>query len=507
MTGISGNMGAEVFRQTMEIPEVEFVRVLLSPKKKNNKLEKRLLKKYGKRIQSVRGSVDDIEVCKSLVSGVDYVVHMAGVIPPVTDARPEASYKSNYLGAVAMVNAVKAVSPQPKYMHISTIAVYGNRNEKHPFGRVGDPLLVSAYDHYSMHKLQGERVCLDAELDNWIILRQTAMLHPNMLKDNVSDGLMFHTALNAPLEWISSRDSGYLFKRIFERDCKGEIPSFWNKIYNIGAGQKGRATGFDTFNDGFSLIGGTTEKFFKPNWFATRNSHGLWLADGDELEKLFNYQRDSVQDFWKEIGRHHKIYALGKVVPAKLIHLFLFKRLLNHANSPKRWIKDREIERVTAMFGSLSVADNLSDDWKDYKLLSKGDFGDYDALRNVKNAVLLDHGYDESKPQDMWDISDMQSAAKFRGGEVVSDKITDAYTKIVWRCHDGHEFAASPYTVLRGGHWCPVCCQPTPWDFDRLSKHIPFFAQVWYDSHEEHENLCYDFNENHRPSLTANGEK
>ena len=506
MTGTSGNMGREVFRQTMEIPAVEFIRVLLSPKKKNNKLAKRLVKEYGGRVQIVRGSLDNAEICKKLVEGVDYVVHMAGVIPPVSDASPQTSYNVNARGAVAIIDAVKAAVPQPKYIHISTVAVYGNRNEKHPFGRVGDPLLVSAYDAYAIHKVFGERYCLDAELENWAVLRQTAMLHPNILMENVSDGLFFHTALNAPLEWVSSRDSGYLFRRIFERDGKGEVPQFWNKVYNIGAGKRGRCTGYDTFNDGFAMIGGSTEKFFKPHWFAARNFHGLWFSDADELEEMFGYQRDGEKEFWEEVAKKHKIFALAKIVPRKLIHLFLFKRLLNHPNSPRRWVKNKDEQRVTAAYGSLAAANSASTDWKDYKLMSKGDFGDYDKMRDIQNAKLLDHGYDESKPQEEWGIDDVRAAAKFRGGEVLSEEFNGAYSKIKWRCHDGHEFSASPYTVLRGGHWCPECCRLSVWDFDRLSKHNPFFAQVWYDSHEKEENLHYEFDDDFQPVLTRFGE-
>ncbi len=484
-------MGAEALRQTLELSCVEWVRILLSPKKKNNKLARKLARRYRERIQIVRGSIGSEQVCRALVEGVDLVVHMAAVIPPASDANPTASRVCNRDGAVAMVNAVKAQSPQPKYIHISTVALYGNRNEKHPFGRVGDPLLVSPFDHYAMDKLYGERYCLDAGLDCWAVLRQTAMLNPNMLKNNISDGLMFHTALNAPLEWVSARDSGYLVKRIVERENAGEIDGFWKKIYNIGAGKKGMETGYDTFNDGFAIIGGSAEKFFKPNWLAARNFHGLWFYDGGELEALFGFQRDGVHEYWREIGKAHKIYALGKLVPARLIDLFLFRRLLKHPNSPRRWVKDGDEARAIATFGSLQAAREMSSNWKDYKLIAKGDFGDYDRMRDVENAVLLDHGYDESKPQEAWTIDDMKKAAAFRGGEVISEGMQDAYTKIVWRCHDGHEFAASPYTVLRGGHWCPVCGQPTPWDFDRLSKDNPFYAQVWYDSHEKDENYRY----------------
>ena len=508
MTGTSGNMGREALKQSLELACVEYVRILLSPKKKNDKIEKKLKKQYGDRIQVLRGWMQDREACRALVKDMDYVIHMAAVIPPASDASPKASENCNMWGAVAIIDAVKECSPQPKYIHTSTVALYGNRDEKHPWGRVGDPLLVSPFDHYAMHKLYGERYCLDAGLDCWAVLRQTAMLHPNMLKNNVSDGLMFHTALNAPLEWVSSRDSGYLIKRIIERDADGEVPEFWNKIYNIGAGKKGMETGYDTFKDGFAIIGGSAEKFFKPNYLATRNFHGLWFADGGELQELFDFQFDGVKDYWQEIARCHKIYALGKIVPAWLIDLFLFRRLRNHKNSPYRWVKDGDIPRVTATFGSMEKAKALPKKWEDVKLIAKGDFGDYDKMRDYENATYLDHGYDENKPMTDWTVRDLQSAASFRGGALVSEKMEEGaiYKKLTWRCHDGHEFEASPYTVLRGGHWCPKCCQPTPWDFDRLAKHNPFFAQVWYDSHAKDEDVRYDFDEEGNSRMTPIGE-
>ena len=312
MTGTSGNMGRETLLQTLALRGVEKVRVLLSPRKKNDKLAKEYKRNYGDRIEVLRGSVADENLCKQLVEGMDYVVHMAAVIPPRSDADFKASEECNKFGAIAMVNAVKATNPQPCYIHISTVALYGNRNEKHPFGRVGDPLLVSAFDCYAMHKLEGERYCLEAGLEKFVVLRQTAMLHPNMMHDNISDGLMFHTCLNAPLEWASSRDSGYLITRILERDQRGEIDGFWKKIYNIGAGEKAMQTGYDTFKDGFSIIGGSAEKFFKPDWLAARNFHGVWFYDGGELEELFHYQRDNPTDYWKEIGKQHKTYRARK---------------------------------------------------------------------------------------------------------------------------------------------------------------------------------------------------
>ena len=504
MTGTSGNMGREALKQTLELENVEWVRVLLSPKKKNDKLTKQLKKQYGDRIQIVRGSVANENTCKELVQGTDYVIHMAAVIPPASDKSFKNSEACNYKGAVNMVNAVKALSKQPKYIHVSTVALYGNRDEHHPWGRVGDPLLVSPFDAYAMHKLKGEQYCLEAGLDCWAVLRQTAMLYPEMMAANIKDGLMFHTAINAPLEWSTSRDSGRLVKHIFERDSKGEVDGFWKKIYNIGAGFRGRETGYDTFNDGFKMIGGSAEKFFKPNWLAKRNFHGVWFADGDELEELFHFQRDGVKEYWAEIAKAHKIYKMGKIVPKGLIYLFLFRKLLHHENSPFAWVKKKDTARVQAYFGGEEEYKKIPSKWQGVKVMANGDFGNYDDLRDVeyakKNDFMLSHGYDESKGQENWTDEEMQSAARFRGGECLTPYTGDAYSPLKWKCCEGHEFEMNPYTVLRGGHWCPKCA-PMPWKFDLLAKKMPFYAQVWYDSHGKDENYVYSMTEDNTATM------
>ena len=493
MTGTSGNMGSEALKQTFELQNIDWIRVLLLDTQKNKRLARRLSKLYHDKIQFVFGELEDKNSCASLVREADYIVNMAAVIPPKSDAAPEKSYLCNAAGTETLVKTILQENPRAKFIHISTVALYGNRNEKHPFGRVGDPLIVSPFDAYAKDKLYGERCVLEAELSCWVVLRQTAMLHPNIFKDNLSDGLMFHTALNAPLEWVSSRDSGYLIKRIIERDSKNEIPQFWNKIYNIGAGEKGRRTGYDTFNDGFAMIGGTTEKYFNPNWFAPRNFHGMWFADSDELNALFGYQRDSVQEYWRDIAKAHPVFALGRIVPKKLLYIFLFRRLLHHPNSPQTWIKLDDKARMEAYFGGEEKISEMPKRWEDIKLIAKGDFGNPDKMKKTKNAILLSHGYDESKSPKEWTIEDMKAAAVFRGGKCLSAALgEDIYKKIRWQCAEGHTFESSPYTVLRGGHWCPHCCMPSPWMFDRIAKLAPFYAQVWYDSHDKNEDNIYE---------------
>ena len=53
MTGVSGNMGSEALKQTFELPNVEFIRIILRNTNKNQKLAKRLKKLYKNKIDKV----------------------------------------------------------------------------------------------------------------------------------------------------------------------------------------------------------------------------------------------------------------------------------------------------------------------------------------------------------------------------------------------------------------------------------------------------------------------
>lgn len=501
LTGASGNMGREALRQLLELEDVEFVRILVLKGVKDRAFAAAAVKEYGKRVQVVEGDLAVKDDCRAVVDGVDYVFHIGAIIPPLSDHKPKATDLANRIGTMNMVDAATEQERRPKFVYTSTVAVYGHRNYIHPWGRVGDPLLPSVYDVYAASKVKAERYVIESGLDNWAVIRQTAMLHYNMMKDNMSDGLMFHTCVNVPLEWVSSRDSGLLVKRIVERDLEGRADAFWRHCFNIGGGEENRITGYDTYGKILSTFGIELEKVMRPGWNSIRNFHGLWFADGDALNNLFDYQHDTFDGFCAEILKRYPIYKAASIVPSSLISKIGFERLLDDENSPMEWIKKGDKGRIRAFFGSEDNIECMARKWEEFPVLAKGEIADgnvdYDAMRKTENIAkmgyLLSHGYDESKPDSELDIEDMKEAASFRGGECLSENMTrgDLYTPLVWRCHDGHEFSARPYTVLKAGHWCPDCCQPEPWDFDRLAKFMPFFAQVWYDSHAKGENTEY----------------
>jgi len=53
-------------------------------------------------------------------------------------------------------------------------------------------------------------------------------------------------------------------------------------------------------------------------------------------------------------------------------------------------------------------------------------------------------------------IKDMQALVKKRNGRCLSKQYISTHLKLMWQCHVGHKWSASPANVKRGT-WCPIC--------------------------------------------------
>ena len=505
LTGATGNMGKETLKKLLQINEIDKVKILvLEDDKRQNELLK-YNKKDKSRIEIIRGNIASNEACVKLCKDASYVINMAAVIPPHSDKYPLKAIECNQIGVEVLVNVIENTKPQPKFIHISTVALYGNRNSNHPWGRVGDPLLVSAFDIYAITKLRGEFCVLESNIDNFVILRQTAMLHKRMLKDNMSDGLMFHTCFNAPLEWVTANDSGTLIANIIKKDLVEDLSkTFWKKVFNIAGGNVNCVTGYNTLDDGFKLIGGSCKDFFEPNYNATRNFHGLWFYDGNKLEEMFNYQSESTTDFWLQLKKENWYFKLGKIVPKRLIKKFVIKRLFKNYNSPKYWLKHDDIARIYAYYGGLDNYNNIKASWNDFSLLienkdEQGNAIDYLKLKDKNNAKLIDFGIDIDK--DNFTIEEIQKYVSMHGGKLISTTVNSMYDKLTFEDMDGNRFIARPYTIIKAGHWYHQGYKDNVWDFDRLAKIDKIYAQIWYDSHKTDEDKFYYYDKDFKAHM------
>lgn len=486
ITGATGNMMSPCLKMLLEYSPDITVRILTrNPNKRSLSL---LKKQYGSRFEIVKGDITDFSILEDFVKDATYLVNAAAIIPPLAEHKIKLCERVNREGTLNIVNALLKYNPLCKLIHISTVAIYGNRNYLHPFGRVGDPLLPSFFDMYGSAKLKAERYVVESSL-NWAVIRQTGMLYSKLLMSNISDGLMFHTPFNVPIEWSSDIDSSRLILNIIKQDLNGECPDFWKNIYNLGGGEKMRVTGFESFDAGFRLIGGSTEKFLKPNYMATRNFHCFWFYDSDVLEEKFHFRSETFESFWERALKENPLVSLGRFCPRPIIRAFIFKPLLKNNNAPLYWFFHQENPKIIASWGGYEEFNKLPLSWKNFPLLSHnqnpdtGEYLDYKALKDPRNANLLSHGWSEYSSH--LDESEIRTSADERGLILKSHFDGDLHAPLTFECKScGREFTITAFGLLYGGYGCPSCSEGNPWNFGNIADY-PFYKQLYYDSMTE----------------------
>ena len=480
LTGATGTMGHAGLMELSKRLDRFQVTLLARPSQVNKKKLAAFEKLANIRI--VWGDLMNYDDVLKGVTGADYVLHVGGMVSPAADYFPKKTLKVN---TTAAQHIVKAVLAQPnaddiKVVYIGSVAQLGHRNAPVHWGRTGDPINISVYDHYAISKTIAERIFVESGIKHWACLRQTGILCPELLLKG-SDPITFHVPLDGVLEWSTAEDSGRLLANVCEADVPDE---FWNRFYNISSGPSFRLTNYEFEAKLLKAIGcPPVEKIFEPNWFAIRNFHGQWYTDSDVLEDYLHFRSNQTCDSYfawmaKQVPWY---FHLAKIVPPSLIKWGMGCIASTPGLGTRDWIKKRNENRIAAYFGSFEAWQSIPE-WND--LMKK---------RPSEKPTLLNHGYDESKPLSALTIEDMHQAAEFRGGKCLSSSMTegDMATPLEWECQFGHRFKASPALILQGGHWCPECL-PMPWNDDAIAKGNPFFAQVYYPFHSKEEHRVYD---------------
>ena len=477
LTGATGTMGWAAVQEFLGRTDRFELTVLARPSKKNHKLLDPI---GGGKINIVWGDLTNYDDVLRGVTGADYVLHVGGLVSPAADYYPNRTRRVNIAAAENVVRAVKA-QPDPdrvKVCYIGTVAQTSDRNEPIHWGRTGDPIYISLYDHYAISKTVAERIFAESGLKHWVSLRQTGILYPGILKN--FDPIMFHVPLRGVLEWCTVEDSGRLLANL----CEDGLPEdFWCRFYNISSGPEYRMSNYEFECRLLKAIScPPPEKIFDPQWFVLMNFHGQWYTDSQVLEDYLHFRANvPVDEYFRRMSRQvPRYYHLAKAVPPALLKRVMRTMAYKPQWGTQWWIENDIKPRIRAYYGS-------KERWA-----AIPDWAHQDLSRPSDKPVLLDHGYDETKPRTEWTIEDMRQAAAFRGGKCLSASMEkgDFRTPLEWQCQFGHRFKASPALVLLGGHWCPDCL-PTPWNYPMIAKGNPFFAQVWYATHERGENEVY----------------
>lgn len=466
LTGASGSMGGEAFKELLRRRSKYDIVILLRPTRQEKKDFKQYENQDGFRV--VWGDLQNPDDVLEAVNGVDHVLHPAAFIAPAADYNPVLANKINLGGTE---NIIAAIKKQPnngddiRFVYICSVAAYGDRLPHIHMVRVGDPLKPSVGDFYATTKVAAERAVIESGLKYWVSMRQTYIAIPNAL--SLLDPILFHQPVNTHIELITKEDAGYGLVQTLEAPDE-----FYGRVYNMGGGPSCRVVYNDYLERMMRIFGlGDYRKIMPLNWFALRNFHCCWYEDSWVLNEYLGHWRHSLEDHYRQVEDATPWYLkLGaRIAPTTIVKAFT-----KSMADPLKWIENNEEEKIKAFFGSREAWESIPG-WHDYVCAEPGE-----QAERRKEMASEDYA-----------IDDMRELAESRGGQCLSTEFSGIGSKLKWKCGFGHEWEATPVCVT-AGHWCPECAPP-PWDYDAIAKVDPLFAKFYYNNHDKNEYQKADF--------------
>jgi nucleoside-diphosphate-sugar epimerase len=285
VTGAFGNLGPMVVRELLRR------RLAVRCADLPVAASRRLARSFDGRVELAWGDVRDADWLVRQTEDADAVIHLAGLLPPATDARPELAEAVNVTATKHLVQAMARSPLRPLLVYPSSLTVFGPTQNRPPPRRVSDP--VVATDAYTRHKLAVEAL-LAASSIRWVVFRiavavdsRTLSAEPSMLRKLVA------VRGDNRLEWIHPEDVALAMANAVQRP-----DAVAGRVLLVGGGRRCQVTQSEFLGAAIGAAG--------LRWSA--DLHGAdeyytdWL-DSEESQRLLDYQRHSFDDYRAEMGR------------------------------------------------------------------------------------------------------------------------------------------------------------------------------------------------------------
>ena len=278
VTGAFGNIGSHT------LPELRrrghHVRTLTRLSTANRKAAKE------SGTETVWGDITNLDAVKRAVADVDTVIHLAALIPPGSEERPEEAQATNVDGTANVIAACQAQPVVPALLFSSTFDVHGHTLHKPPPRHVDDPLVAT--DAYTAHKIECEAMVRASGL-RWCILR---LVDVPILGVRDPHPIMFEIGLDNRIETLHADDAGLAIANALE------TPEVWGRVLFVGGGPSCQVTYREYLTRLLAAMGvdPLPEEAFSTKVYATD-----WV-DTDESQALLRYQRHTFDDIAEAIA-------------------------------------------------------------------------------------------------------------------------------------------------------------------------------------------------------------
>jgi len=295
VTGAAGTIGRAVIKYLLSEGKYEITALDLKSRTNSKKL-----RKYKKRINVIFGDVTDSLVIEDILKEMDYVIHLAGVTPPLADLNDRLTYEIDFKGTENIVRVLNFYNPNCHLLYASSASVYGKQDKNEV--SVSTKPNLGKNDIYGKYKLESEEI-IKKKLTNYSIYRL-----PIVLCNPINDNYLYTYENNVKLEVTTDYDAAYMFVKAIDK-----IDKVNKKTFNVGGGKYSITTGRELNNELLKYFG-YNGKYIKTKLFINKTYYGYVFNDSDKLDELLNYRNDSIASYFLRIKRKGKKYRIRKLI-------------------------------------------------------------------------------------------------------------------------------------------------------------------------------------------------
>jgi len=277
VTGAAGSIGLKVLKYLLSEGKYEITALDL-----RNKNNFKKLKKYRRRINIIYGDINDNILIDALVKDQDYIIHLAGVMPPIADIKKGLSDTIEYNGTKNIIKSINFHNPNCFLFYASSTTIYG---PKETANVKSEPNLISI-DYYSNTKLNTEKLIKD-KLKNYSIIRL-----PFVLCSPKTASFMYNVKRNTIMEAITDNDAAYLFVSALNNTEKLN-----KKTFNAGGGDATTGIYKEILANVLSIYG-ISIKYLLTLLFLDKNFYCHIYEDSNKLNDILEYRSDSLSSYY-----------------------------------------------------------------------------------------------------------------------------------------------------------------------------------------------------------------
>lgn len=299
VTGAAGSIGSLVVKYLLSEGKYEITAVDL---KNKNTFQK--LRRYRRRINIIYGDITDPILTDALVKDHDYIIHLAGLLPPMANIFKEMMEVMDYKGTENIIRAIEFYNKNCELLYASSTSVYEPTNNA---VTVMSKTTNNDLDYYSLSKLNIENM-IQKNHKHYIIFRL-----PMVLSDLKTSDLIYNGIKSENIEVISAEDAAYAFVKALDN-----ISQLNGKKFNLSGGENCKTT-YNELLINILKYYGLSWKYIRSRLFNLKDYHGFIYKDGDKLENILSFRNDSISSYFMRQKRKIKNRKLNIILAKPLI--------------------------------------------------------------------------------------------------------------------------------------------------------------------------------------------